>query len=175
MELHRILNSFAASLLCLTFTSQLDASPAVDHEQAQSVMNAVGQIYLREQMTYTLLLDCADEFKHLGESAEHAKQTWQTPNNPIVDKSKRIQDIVAKSIQEQHTDFGAVKFTLDIETLIHNSVTSFRSELSSKTRKQRHYVCNRLILSITAGEWDLSQKVPDAVAVISDFKLESTE
>lgn len=175
MALHRIFNSFTASLLCLTFTSQLEASPAVDHEQAQSAMNAVGQIYLREQLTYSLLLDCSGEFRHLAESADLARQAWQIPNTPIVEKSKRIQDTVANSIQQQQTEFGAVKFTLDIETLIHNSVTSFRSELSSKTRKQRHYVCNRLILSITAGEWDLSQKVPDAVAVISDFNLESKE
>jgi len=167
--------SVTSLLLSQALTSDLYASPSVTHEQAQSVMNAVGQIYLREQMTYTLLLDCAGEFKHLAESADRAKQNWQKSNMLIVEKSKRIQDIVAKSIQEQQTDFSAVKFTLDIETLIHNSVTSFRSELASKTRKQRHYVCNRLILSITAGEWGLNQKTPNAVATISEFQINSVE
>jgi hypothetical protein len=77
---------------------------------------------------------------------------------------------VSHSIQDQQSDFSATKFTLDVETLIHNSVTSFRSELANKSRKDRHYLCNRMILSISAGEWDLTQKAPDAVGIISRFK-----
>ncbi len=160
-------------LLCLATTTALRATqsmPPLGYEQAQITMHAVGKVYLREQMTFALLTDCAGEFKHLAESADHAKEAWLKSNTTTVEKSRRIQDIVAHSIQAQQSDFGAVKFTLDIETLIHNSVTHFRSELADKPRKQRHYVCNRLILSITTGEWDLSQQVPNAVEIISEFE-----
>ena len=142
----------------------------LNHEQAQSAMQAVGQIYLREQITFTLLADCSNEFKHLAESADLAKTSWRKTNTAIVEKSKRIQQLVAHSIQKQQSDFGAVKFTLDIEALIHNGVSHFRSELAGKSRKQRHYVCNRLILSITAGEWDLNKQVTDAATTITEFQ-----
>jgi len=160
-------------LLTLPLTPLAEANNegrALDHEQAQTVMHAVGQVYLREQMTFTLLADCASEFKHLADSADNAKTTWLKTNTATVEKSRRIQDLVAHSIQTQQSDFGAVKFTLDIETLIHNSVTRFRSELAGKSGKQRHYVCNRLILSITAGEWDLNKQVADSVSTITEFQ-----
>lgn len=160
-------------LLCLAATTAVHATqstPPLGYEQAQIMMQAVGKIYLREQMTFALLVDCTGEFKHLAESANRAKGSWLETNTATVEKSRRVQDIVAHSIQMQQSDFGAVKFTLDIETLIHNSVTRFRSELADKPRKQRHYVCNRLILSITAGEWDLNRQVPNAVEIISKFE-----
>lgn len=173
---YKLLPVFTITLLIyLPFTPLTRANSeerSLNHEQAQTAMHAVGQVYLREQMTFTLLADCASEFKHLAESADHAKTTWLRTNTATIEKSRRIQDIVARSIQEQKSDFGAVKFTLDIETLIHNSVTSFRSELAGKPRKQRHYVCNRLILSITAGEWDLHKQVADAVTTITEFQEE---
>ena len=174
MELNNLLVSTRTQLLlCLLLTSLVNTTQAessISHEQAQSLMRAVGQIYLREQMTFHLLADCSREFKHLGESAGRAKEAWLKPNTPTIKKSKRIQERVAESIQAQQSDFGAVKFTLDIETLIHNGVTSFRSELANNNRKQRHYLCNRLILSISAGEWDLSQQLHDEVTIISDFE-----
>jgi len=153
-----------------TYADTLAADNALSYEQAQSQMHAVGQVYLGEQMTLNLLADCAGEFKHLAESADRSKTIWLKNNIATVEKSKRIQDFVSQSIQAKQSDFGAVKFTLDIETLIHNSVTGFRSELASKPRKDRHYLCNRLILSISAGDWDLIKQVPAAVDMISKFE-----
>lgn len=164
---------------CVLFLFSLQLAPTLNatqtddvlsHEQARTLMHAVGQVYLREQMTFNLLADCAGEYKHLTESAERAKKSWLHKNSATVKKSTQIQDYVSQSIQAQQSNFGAVKFTLDIETLIHNSVTSFRSELANKSRKDRHYLCNRLILSISAGEWDLTRQVPDAISIISKFK-----
>ena len=145
-------------------------SPSIDYEQAQSLMHAVGQIYLHEQLTFNLLADCSVEYKHLAESANRAKEGWQKANRPTIEKSQRIQSLVAESIQAQRSDYDAFKFTVDIESLINTSVAEFRSEMASHSRKHRHYLCNRLILSIMAGEWDLKQKVPDGVAIISKFK-----
>ena len=165
------LSAFIITLLLFTLPAQADNEERLlNHEQAQSAMQAVGQIYLREQITFTLLTDCASEFKHLTESADHAKTSWLNTNATAIEKAKRIQEIVAHSIQIQQSDFGAVKFTLDIETLVHNGVTLFRSELTNKSRKQRHYICNRLILSISAGEWDLHNQVSEAVSTINEFQ-----
>ena len=143
---------------------------ALSQEQAYKLMQAVGQIYLREQMTLHLLQDCASEFNHLSESAERAKSAWQQNNAQAVSMTGQVQDYVTQAIQSQHSDFEAVKFTLDIETLIHNSVSAFRSELAKKNRKDRHYVCNRMILSVSAGEWNLDQQVPEALHLLSRFK-----
>ncbi|MGD8783370.1 MAG: hypothetical protein PVG75_02990 [Thioalkalispiraceae bacterium] len=142
----------------------------ISHDQAQVLMHAVGQVYLREQLTYSLLADCAGEYKHLSDSASRAKLTWQATNNPTVLKSRHIQELVSQSIQAQRSDYDAVKFTLDVEALINRSVADFRTSLASKSRKQRHYLCNRLILSISAGKWDLQQRIPQAVTTISDFE-----
>lgn len=170
------LHSYRLSLLILSMLSSgsyaenTGTDEALSHEQAQRWMQAVGQIYLREQMTFQLLADCAGEFNHLSESADRARTNWQSTNNPSVKKANRIQDFVTHTIQSQQSDFEAVKFTLNIETLVHNSVSGFRSKLAEKSRKDRHYVCNRMILSISAGEWDLDQQIPEAISIVNTFK-----
>ncbi|MGD8926644.1 MAG: hypothetical protein PVG20_07325 [Thioalkalispiraceae bacterium] len=151
-------------------TCAVKPTPEIDYKQAQPLIQAAGQIYLHQQLTFKLLADCGSKYKHLAESALHAKQVWRKTNHPVVKKSQHIQELVAKSIQKQRTDYDAVKFTLEIEALVNKSVSEFRANLASKGRKQRHYLCNRLILSVTAGEWDLQRKVPKDVTIISQFK-----
>lgn len=162
----------ALCLLLCFLTAPADSSQLkpLSYEQAQALMHAVGQVTLREQLTLSLLTDCSGEFGHLAESASLARTNWLSSNTSIVEKSRRIRSLVEKSIQSRQSDFDAVKFSLDIEAMVHNGVKNFQSELASKNRKDRHYLCNRLILSISAGEWDLEKQYPDEVSTISNFK-----
>jgi hypothetical protein len=165
-----LLTGLLAALLQPGITNAVRPNPEIDYQHAQPLIQAAGQIYLHQQLTYKLLADCGTRYKHLADSAQRARQRWQKTNSPVVIKSQHIQELVAESIQKQRTDFDAVKFTLEIEALVNKSVSEFRAELAGKTHKQRHYLCNRLILSVSAGEWDLQRKVPNDVSIISKFK-----
>ena len=147
-----------------------EAHITLSYEQARQLMPAVGRVLLQQQLTDALLQDCQSVFPHLKDSAGRAQQVWQQNNQATVEQARHIEQWVADSISETQSGMDAERFGLDIDTAIHNGVKQFRQDLADKKRKQRHYLCNRLILAVTAGDWDLKVKVPEDVAVISKFK-----
>lgn len=168
-------NRLHTFIILLTFSwAGLVHSQAVtmnpNYEQAQRFMQAVAKILLREQLTHTLLDSCSASYAHLKSSAEQSRKKWHDMNRETLTRTKRVQKSVIQNIHETQSPQNAEKFSRDIDDLILNSVAGFKQELENKSRKDRHYVCNRLILSISAGDWDLSRQAPKAVKQITDFK-----
>ncbi len=140
------------------------------YAQAQANLHAVGKLRLQAQRIQRTLNLCADRYQHLRESASEALHQWQLTNQPILDKTSRVSETVLQNVRQLNSPFAAEKLALEIDTLISSQVTTFEQDFSQKPRKQQHYLCNRLILSISTGEHDLANTTPAATRLIMEYK-----
>ena len=145
--------------------------PLISYETAQVIMHASAQILMKHQAATRLLEHCAMTFKHLDKSAQHAAQDWKTKHGPIVTRAKKIKYYIYQNIAQHDHPFEAEKLDLKIDAQIIAHIENLKTNLASNKRKQQHYLCNRLILSISAGEWDIDRVIPEHRQRILTFKL----
>ncbi|VAW99586.1 hypothetical protein MNBD_GAMMA21-1649 [hydrothermal vent metagenome] len=141
------------------------------YQTSQIIIGSSAQVLLKQNTSITLLNYCALKFKHLAKSAHSAAQNWQLEHAEIINKANAINRYVASTIEIRDSSFAAEKFQLKIDAQVYDGAQKFKSELTSKNRKQQHYLCNRLILSTALGEWDLIKVIPQHVQRVLQFKL----
>ncbi len=145
--------------------------PLLDYQGTQIIIGSAAQVLLKQNTSNTLLGYCANKFKHLSQSAHTASHDWQQKHAKIVLKAKDINRYVAKIIETHESSFAAEKFQLKIDSQVYDSAQKFKNEMIDKSRKQQHYLCNRLILSTAMGEWDLVNTIPEHYQRVNQFKL----
>lgn len=146
-------------------------SSELEYSVARALNQAVAKILLEQQTTVQLLGDCATFYPHLASSADHTLLDWRKRNLEIIGKTNAVKSMLNKSIKEKSNPFEAEKYALTTERIIQDSVAEFKNKLKAYPTKQRHYLCNRLILSTASGERDIATKQVNACKLISDLKL----
>ncbi len=141
------------------------------YQDSQIIIGSSAQVLLKQNTSITLLNYCAIKFKHLAKSAHSAAQDWQLKHAVIINKANSINHYVASTIEIRDSSFAAEKFRLKIDAQVYDGAQKFKNEMASKSRKQQHYLCNRLILSTAIGEWDLVKVIPQHVQRVLQFKL----
>lgn len=159
-----------AVLLLLTAVSYVYGS-GIDYQNAVVLNKAVGRVLLGKETTHALIAYCSHNYQQLKKDANRAIDRWRERNKNIVARSRIVQSRLANSIQQRQNGFDAEKYVLDIALAVQNGVNSFKQKLASYPPAQRRYLCKRLVLSVSAGEWDIRKKYPAAYKHINDFKL----
>lgn len=157
----------------LALNSPLFASTAtsvMDYQTARAVMQAIGKIQFQAHQLDNLLSYCGKEFSHLAESAGRAGRRWHKTNNPVIQHAVDTESLVLDSVKQSNSLFAAEKLALELDHLVSSKAKAFRQDFQNRTRKQQHYLCNRFILSVTAGERDLSNEIPEATHLIMEYK-----
>jgi len=163
---HLLALFFFITGMSIAFASTMQA----DYLQTQRLTTALGKVLLSHKSTQALLALCAQNFPHLSGSVDEAQQHLAQVNKPFVNKAHAIQQHLVHSIAEQQNKFDAEKFSLEVDMAVQNAVTQFRQTLANYPRQEQHYVCNRLVLSVRAGEWDIRVREPGAGQMILDFE-----
>ncbi len=157
--------------ISLLVASNTIAEERLSYQETQIIVAASAQVLLKQNTTRTLLEFCANKFKHLSESAHKASQNWQKQHTEVVNNAITINRSIARTIETYDSIFAAEKFTLKIDSQIYDSTQKIKAEITNKSRKQQHYLCNRLILSTAMGEWDLLKLIPEHVRRVNKFKI----
>ncbi len=156
-------------LISLSAALATNTTASVDYSTAKKLLQAVSQVQLNQQKTHSLLLYCGQQFKHLSTSANKAQKHWQQQNQTAIQQSSNVKNHITAQLQ-QHSPLAADKLMLEMDALVRQGVTQFKQYLAEQTQKQRHYLCNRLILSVQAGEWDLKTQIPQALETLRKGK-----
>ncbi len=143
----------------------------IEYQNAVVINKALGRVLLGKETTHALIAYCSHNYQQLQKDAHKAINRWQEHNQDIVAKARSIQSQLAKNIKQRQNGFDAERYVLDIELAVQNGVTSFKKKLDSYPPAQHHYLCKRLVFSVSAGEWDIGKKYPDDYKYINDFKL----
>ena len=170
----RILLATAMLLLVSRATGEPQetvSGPILDYQDTQLIIGSAAQVLLKQNTSNTLLGYCANKFKHLSQSAHTASNDWQQKHAKVISKAKAINRYVGKIIETHDSTFAAEKFQLKIDSQVYDSTQKFKDEMAIKSRKQQHYLCNRLILSTAMGEWDLVNTIPEHFQRVNEFKL----
>ena len=146
------------------------ASHSFTFDTANELMAAVGKLQLTTARLRQSLAYCPATFPHLQESARNAGLEWQKRNEAILSQAILITNAVISSVKHNASAFVAEKMALEMESVVAQSVQQSSNEFTAKSRKEQHYLCNRLILSIAAGERDLQQLHPAATQRVMGFK-----
>jgi hypothetical protein len=149
------------------------ADTKLDYLQANHIMRSAAQLILKEHTTYRLLETCAERFPHLAQTANQTKNVWREHHRGITDKSQQIKQFVTHDLAIHNSAFAADNFALQIDQLIYDGVNTAIQELSQKTRKEQHYLCNRMILSVSTGDWNLSNRVKNDYEKVLNYKFNS--
>jgi len=145
------------------------ASDMLDAGLARKLAPAVARVSLQHKSTLALLSYCSQHYNQLKTSASHAVSTWVRNNQKILSKAEAIRLRLLDDISHKQTPLDAEQFALAIDTAVQRSVQQCRQALAAYPKKQQHYLCNRLILSVTAGEWDVQVKQHDAYSILENF------
>lgn len=160
---------FLLNPLIFAVESRAD-TPNIDYKHAKSLNQSIGKIFLAEQTTFTLLDFCADNYKYIRDATSNAREKWNRHNQPILTRARTLQSRLFRSIKNQHGEFNTEKYALQVDVLVQNGVSTLKYKLQSYNPKQRHYLCNRIVLSVSTGEWDIDRKIPEAYQMIKSFK-----
>ena len=159
--------------LMLSLCGFLHAAPeiaVIPFDKAKDLMTAVGKLKLTTAQLENSLHYCAQKFPHLKESAHHAQLSWQKENQTIVSQTALVNSTVIESVRQYASPFIAEKMALEMDHVVSQSVQHLTTEFTMKSRKEQHYLCNRLILSTAAGERDLQTQNPDETHRLMTFK-----
>jgi hypothetical protein len=167
-----------AMLLCPVFvlypTAGL-AAPPLAYEQAIELTRAVGKVLAKQRTAEALLNDCVATFAPLQAPASHARAHWQAHNADIVTQASQLRTHLAKQIEQQQTSANAKNYAEQIDYLIDSNVRAIQSKLAQYPPQQRQPLCHRLMLSITAGDWDIAKVMPEAQQIITRFYATQTD
>ena len=145
-------------------------SMAEEYSKMQQLTGALGRIRLSHRAALALLEQCTQNYPHLSDSAGAARTQLTQANKPLLDKARQVEQHLVQSIARTQNSFNAEKFALEIDIAVQNTVSRFEQTLANYPHKDRHYVCNRLILSVQAGEWDAQSREPQAAQTLREFE-----
>jgi len=156
--------------LWMTYSTGLSAD-SMEYNQARLLNQITAKVILAQQTTLRLLDYCAAQYAHLADPASQAKQEWHSRNRLIINKTQAIRDLLFNMIKTQQNPFNAEKYALDMDKLVNVGITQFKNKLAGYPTRQRHYICNRFILSSAKGDRDIAVLQPEVFKQINDFKL----
>jgi len=170
--LHLLRHGGLVSLILAAITPVYAAptQQAIAFSTANELMAAVGKIKLTTAQLENSLAYCPAKFPHLSESAKNASTEWHKDNQAVLEQAALVNRIVIASVKQHASAFIAEKMALDMDNLVTKSVQQLSNEFAARPVKEQHYLCNRLILSITTGERDLLQQDPAETRRLMDFK-----
>jgi len=162
--------SFAAGPNPAASDAQTQNTPSLSYQTTQAIMASTAQV-LKQQAQVKLLDYCSTTFKHLSRSAHNAADDWNNKHRVLITKAKDIKQYIYTNLAQYGSPFVAERLDLKIDAQIHQHNQNVENILVRNSRKRQHYLCNRLILSIAAGEWDLSKQIPEHRQRVLRFEL----
>lgn len=169
---YTVCRAYLLTLIVGSFSLTVTATEttALPFNTANSLMLAVGKEKLATAQLENTLNHCSTKFPHLQQSANNARRNWQKRNQTVLQQTALVNKAVIESVKQHASPFIAEEMALKMDNVIKQTTKQQISEFRAKSRKQQHYLCNRLILSVTAGEQDLQQQNPDETARLMTFK-----
>lgn len=166
----RYLTLIAAIMLCPVLTlNAAGNTPPLAYEQATELTRAVGKVLAKQRTTETLLRDCGTTFTALQQPASQARAHWQSHNADMVAQATRLRAHLVTQLAQQHTTTNATQYAEQIDYLIDSNVRGIQEKLAQYPPAQRQPLCHRLMLSITAGDWDIAKALPEAQQIITRY------
>lgn len=156
-----------ASLLLLHCHTR--AAAPISDNRVHQLAPAVAKVLLQRAATTALLHYCGQHYPHLHHASDRALAHWLHSNRQILQQADKLRKQLLRSIQQEHSRFAAELFALDIDKAVHQTVQHFEHSLATYPAPQQHMLCNRLILSVRAGDWDVSRKRAGAFAILKNF------
>ena len=154
---------------CCTAALTAASQPLIDFDKSSTLLTAASKIRVTNEKVLGNLQFCQESFPHLLESAEHARQVWHTRNEAILQHATSVSKYVINNIKQDSSAFVAEKMVLDMDLSVSQEVEQFLHNFRNKGRKEQHYLCNRLILSISDGEHDLERQNSTETRQLLDF------
>lgn len=153
----------------VSFANSVTAGEPIAEAQARILVPAVAEVTLQRASTTALLQDCGKRFASLKSASQRARTQWLRRNHAILQKADKLHDRLWRSLKQQQSGITAETFDLNLNRLIQQSVQGERHRLAHYPPTQQHTICNHLILSVRAGDWDVSHKQAKAYAILENF------
>ena len=147
----------------------VNAAQSISDHQARELAPAVAKVLLQRASTNALLHDCGQRYPQLKLAAGHATTHWLQANRQVLGKTDSLRARLLQSIKQNRSRFAAEKFGLDIELAVQQSVRHIEHALAAYPPQQQHALCNHLILSVNAGDWDVQHKQAEAFAIVQSY------
>lgn len=157
------------SLSLVGFANCVTAGGPIAETQARLLVPAVAKVTLQRASTTALLQECGKRFATLKSASQRARTQWLRRNHVILQKADQLHDRLWQSLKQQQSGITAETFDLNLNRLIQQSVQHERDRLAHYPPAQQHAICNHLILSVRAGDWDVSHKQAKAYATLENF------
>jgi hypothetical protein len=162
---------FVLPVLALAPTVFAQSEPhTIPYQTASDLLSAASKIRLSTDKLVTNLQYCGEKFPHLQDGAIKARQQWYTRNQAVLAQATQISTHIIENIRQSASPFTAEKMALDMDSLVSTDVNAFMLEFKEKGRKEQHYLCNRLILSIPDGDHDLVTQNSTETKLLLEFK-----
>ena len=145
------------------------SAAAASTDQDSHLAPAVAKVMLQRAATTTLLTYCGQQYPQLHAAADRATAFWLQHNQAVLDKASRLHQQILRDIKQTQSQFAAEMFALDIDRSVEHTVQEFKSTLAAYPVQQQHTVCNRLILSVRNGDWDVRHKQAEAFSLLQKY------
>lgn len=155
--------------LALSAMAQSGHDP-IPYQTANSLLSAASKIRLSTDKLISNLQFCGETFSHLQEGADKARQQWLARNQAVLTHAAQVSSHIIDHIRQSASPFTAEKMALDMDVLVRTDVNAFMQAFRDKGRKEQHYLCNRLILSIPDGDHDLATQNSTEAKLLLEFK-----
>lgn len=165
----RICFSLLGGLGLLSFANYVTAVSPITDAHARILVPAIAKVRLQHTTTTSLLQYCGEHFATLKSASERARMQWMQRNHAVLQKADELHDQLWRSLKQQQSGITAETFDLNLNRLIQQSVEHERDKLARYSPVQQHTICNHLILSVRAGDWDISHKQAKAYAILENF------
>jgi len=142
----------------------------ISYPTANSLLIAVSKIRLSKTRLLGNLQYCGETFPHLRQIADKAQQQWLVRNQPVLAEARRVSTTIFDNVKQTSSAYNAEKMVLDIDALVSRDTELFMQQFKDRRRKEQHYLCNRLILSIPEGDHDLVKQNPSESTQLREFK-----
>jgi hypothetical protein len=159
-----LLACLAGLLLC-----QTSIAVPISDARARQLAPAVARVLLQRASTTALLQDCGQHYPHLQHAADRARSHWLHSNRQILQRADSLRERLLAGLKQEQSRFSAELFALNIDKVVRQTVLRFEHTLAAYPARQQHQLCNRLILSVRAGDWDISRKQAKAFAILKYF------
>lgn len=156
-------------VLPLGSSAQPETEP-VPYEMANTLWLAVSKVQTSHAKVLHNLDYCGIQFSHLHDVTAKSRSTWLEQNTAVLAQAERVRRYLINDMRVHASAFAAEKMTMDIDARINKDVEDFMHTFKNTGRKDQHYLCNRLILSIPDGEHDLNVQNASETKALKDFK-----
>jgi len=149
--------------------SQTSGAVPISDARARQLAPAVAEVLLQRASTTALLQYCGQHYPRLHAAAGRAKTRWLQRNRQVLQRADRLREQLLRGIKREQSRFAAELFALDIDKAVQHSVQQFQHNLAGYPPPQQHRLCNHLILSVRAGDWDVARKQAKAFAIMENI------